>query len=119
MTELNTLDSRIFEPEALDPETVKFNKKLERLLSTMPPTHTRTPQEVREERESGKGWMGPIRRLDQGEYRMVPGQDHDVPIRVFMPDEVLGVYLHMHGGGFVLSHPDHFDEGPGRDRRKV
>ncbi len=110
MTELNTLDSRIFDPDALDPETEKFNKKLEGLLATMPPTHTMTPREVREEMESGKGLMGPIRRLEQGKDRIVPGKSHDVPIRVFIPDEVRGIYLHMHGGGFIMGHPDYFDE---------
>ena len=47
------LDPAIFGPHAVDPETAAFNEKLESLLSMMPSYHTMTPQEVREERESG------------------------------------------------------------------
>jgi len=110
MTEVNFINSRVFDPEAVNPETEKFNKKIEALLDTMPPTHTRTPQEVREERESGKSWMGPIRRLDEAKDRVVSSRGREVTVRVVVPDEVRGVYLHMHGGGFVLCHPDQFDE---------
>lgn len=109
MTKIEILNRDVFDPHAVDPETAKFNKRLEELLATMPPGYTRTPQEVREERESGKSWLGPIKRLDEAQDRVVTGRDHDVPIRVFIPDEVHGVYLHIHGGGFALSHPDHFD----------
>lgn len=110
MTGIENLNPSVFDPEAVDSKTVKFNKRLEELLATMPRGYLRTPQEVREDRESGKSWMGPIRRLDEGQDRVVRGLDREVPVRVFVPDEVHGVYLHMHGGGFVLCHPDHFDE---------
>ncbi|MEJ2723902.1 MAG: alpha/beta hydrolase [Deltaproteobacteria bacterium] len=94
----------------MDPQTIKFNKKLEELLATMPRAYTRTPQEVREDREAGKSWMGPIRRLAEGQDRLIRGGSSEVPVRVFVPDEIHGVYLHMHGGGFALCHADHFDE---------
>jgi acetyl esterase len=110
MTGIENLNPSVFDPQAVDPKTAKFNKKLEELLATMPRAYSRTPQEVREDRESGKSWMGPIRRLDEGQDRVVRGLGREVPVRVFVPDEVHGVYLHMHGGGFVLCHPDHFDE---------
>jgi acetyl esterase/lipase len=110
MPESGFLDPRVFDPEAVDPETVKFNKRIEQLLATMPPTHMRTPQEIREERESGKSWLGPIKCLDEAQDRVVRGRNGDVPIRVFVPEEVKGVYLHIHGGGFVLMRAYYFDE---------
>jgi acetyl esterase len=121
MTGIENLNPSVFDPEAVDPQTAEFNKKLEDLLATMPRAYTRTPQEVREDRESGKSWMGPIRRLDEGQDRVVHTQDRDIPIRVFVPDEVHAVYLHMHGGGFVLCHADHFDEAlaPTAEKCKV
>ncbi len=64
MAEINILNPGVFDLEAVDPETAKFNKMIEELLASMPPIHKRTPQEVREERESGKSWLGPIKRLD-------------------------------------------------------
>jgi acetyl esterase len=110
MSEIENMNPSVFDPQAVDPQTAEFNKKLEELLATMPRAYLRTPEEVREDRESGNSWMGPIKRLDEGQDRVVRGLGRDVPIRVFVPDEVHGVYLHMHGGGFVLCHPDHFDE---------
>lgn len=118
MTGIEDLNPRVFDPEAVDPETAEFNRKLQALLATMPPAHSMTPQEVREQRESGKSWMGPIKRLDEGQDRVVRGRSREVPIRVFVPDEVHGVYLHMHGGGFVLCHPYYFDEALAGTARK-
>jgi acetyl esterase/lipase len=110
MAEIGILNRDLFDPSAVDPETSKFNKRLEEIIASMPVRQNSTPQEIREEMESGKSLMGSIRRLDEAQDRIVPGQGHDVPIRVFVPNEVHGVYLHMHGGGFTLCHPDHFDE---------
>jgi acetyl esterase/lipase len=110
MAEIEILNRDVFDPRAVDPETTKFNKRLEEIIAGMPLQHNSTPQEIREEMDSGKSLMGPIRRLDEAQDRVVAGQDHDVPIRVFVPNEVRGVYLHIHGGGFTLCHSDHFDE---------
>ena len=110
MTRINLPNPRVFGPEAVDPETAKFNKMIEELLATLPPAHERTPQEVRDERESGKSWLGPIKRLEEAQDRVIQGKGGDVPVRVFVPDEVKGVYLHIHGGGFVLMRPYYFDE---------
>jgi acetyl esterase len=110
MNETGILDPRLFDPEAVDPETEQFNKTIEELIATLPPSHTRTPQEVRADRESGKSFMGPITRLDEARNRVVPGRERNIPVRVVVPPEVRGVYLHMHGGGFALMSADHFDE---------
>jgi acetyl esterase len=110
MAENKNLSPELFSPEAVDVETAQFNEKLEALLATMPPTYTMTPQQIRDGIEAGKSFMGPIKRLDEGQDRVVKGRDRDIPIRVFVPDEIQGVYLHIHGGGFVLGRPYHFDE---------
>ena len=39
-----------------------------------------------------------------------PGPTGDIPIRVLIPDQVDGVYLHLHGGGWVLGQADQQDE---------
>jgi acetyl esterase len=110
MTKLDFVDPQVFDPGAVSEETDKFNKGLERILAKFPPTHTRTPEELREERESGKGWMGHYRRLDAAGERVVSALGRSVTVRVVVPEEVRGVYLHVHGGGFVLMRAHHFDE---------
>lgn len=100
----------VFDPQAVDRETAAFNQTLEELLSAHPPQYTMTPQQVRAQRESGDGWMGPVRRRKEGRDQILSAGGRTVPVRMFLPDEARGVYLHMHGGGFVTGRPDHFDE---------
>jgi acetyl esterase/lipase len=40
------------------------------------------------------------------EDRAIPGPAGDIPLRVFLPHERRGAYLHMHQGGFVLGSHD-------------
>jgi acetyl esterase/lipase len=110
VAKIDLVDPRVFDPSSIDRETVKFNKGLERLIASLPPSHTRTIQELREEAESGKGWMGRFKRLAEAKDRMVSSGNRSVTVRVVVPAEVSGVYLHMHGGGFVLMRAYHFDE---------
>lgn len=100
----------VFDPRAIDPETSRFNRKVQELLSTEPSVDSLTPQQFRRQQESGEGWMGPVRRLREGKNRLVKAKDRKISVRSFLPPEVHGVYLHMHAGGFVTGHPDHFDE---------
>ncbi|PKN62451.1 MAG: alpha/beta hydrolase [Deltaproteobacteria bacterium HGW-Deltaproteobacteria-15] len=110
MTTFDFINPRVFDPSSIDPETAKFNSGLERLMSNLPPSHTRTPQELREEIESGNGWMGRFKQLPEARDRVVSAAGLSVPVRMVVPPEVNGVYLHMHGGGFVLMRARHFDE---------
>lgn len=94
-----------FDPTAIDAETAEFNAKLEALFADVTPTYLRQPQEIRDEREAGKGAFGPIVRSDLAQERTVAG----VPCRLFLPQTVRGVYLHLHGGGWVLGRAHHSD----------
>jgi acetyl esterase len=110
MTDINFTDPRVFDPSSIDPETAKFNRGLEKLMSSLVPTHTRSPQELRDEIESGGGWMGRFKRLPEAGDRVISAAGRSVTVRVVVPSEVNGVYLHVHGGGFVLMRAWHFDE---------
>ena len=110
MVKIDLADPKVFDPSSIDPETAKFNKGLERLMASLPPSHTRSVAELREEIESGKSWMGRFRRLAEAKDRVVAAGDRSVSVRVVVPAEVKGVYLHVHGGGFVLMRAYHFDE---------
>jgi acetyl esterase/lipase len=67
------------------------------------------PEVTREARESGRGAFGPIVRSEMAQERTVPGPAGEIPIRVFVPDTVRGVYLHIHGGGWTLGRAHHQD----------
>lgn len=103
------LGGDLFKPETISEETASFNKKLESILSRFKPTHKKTPEEVREETESGKGIFGPVKRLDEAKDRIISINGREILVRVVIPEKVNGVYLHFHGGGFVLMRPYVFD----------
>lgn len=109
MPEETTFGPHLFRPEAIDPETAAFNARLEELLAAIPPVHTQDPATTRAERESGRGIFGPIIRSEMATDRTIPGPAGDLPLRVFIPDTVRGVYLHIHGGGFTLGRAHHQD----------
>lgn len=94
-----------FDPAAIDAETAEFNAKLETVMAGLTPTYLRRPQEVRDEREAGGGTFGPIVTSDLAQEHTLAG----VPCRLFLPQTVRGVYLHLHGGGWVLGRAHHSD----------
>jgi len=99
-----------FLPEAISEETHRFNAQLEALLATAPATYEVPPEETRLAREEGRGVFGPLQIDPQAEWRSIPGPGGELPIRVMLPaGEVRGVYLHFHGGGWVLGRPHHAD----------
>ncbi|MBI5602414.1 MAG: alpha/beta hydrolase [Deltaproteobacteria bacterium] len=103
------LDPRWFSPDSFDQEIAEFNESIHKILSELPPTYTQTPQALRDARERGEG-LWPMRRLEEVEDRSIPGPAGDIPLRVYVPNRVRGVYLHIHGGGFMFGRPYQYDE---------
>lgn len=95
----------LFKSEAISPDTLQFNDQLLELMAGTPPIHDQEPHEIRAAREEG-GAFGEIIRLDHAEERSIPGSGGDITLRVLTPDTVDGVYLHLHGGGWVLGSSD-------------
>jgi acetyl esterase/lipase len=108
--EIPTLDPEVFDPAAIDSETADFNKGIEKDLSELPPLYKFEPQVIRDARAAGYSVFGPIKHLDEAGDRRIPGPAGDISLRVFVPDKVAGVYMHIHGGGFMLGRADHQDE---------
>ena len=103
-------DTRPFAPDAIDPATATFNAQLEATLAALPPPYTFEPKLIREVRESGQSIFGPIPRSAMAQNRTISGPSGNLTVRVFEPDQVKGVYLHLHGGGWSLGRAHHQDE---------
>lgn len=110
MSFMSNDDIALFDPAAIDMETSAFNKEIEKELSSIRPLYTLEPQVIRDARDTGLSVFGPIKHLEGVEDRVVSGSDADVSLRVYIPENVRGVYLHIHGGGFVLNRADYYDE---------
>ena len=104
------IDSKLFDSNAIDPETADFIERIEKELSAMPPLYKFEPQAIRDARAAGHSVFGAIKHLDEAQDRKVPGPAGDIPTRVFIPDEIQGIYMHIHGGGFMLGTVDQHDE---------
>jgi len=104
------LESKLFDPAAVDAETAAFNERIEKELASAPPLYRFKPQVIRDARAAGHSVFGPIKHLDEAQNRVVKGPAGDIPVRVFIPEKVTGVYLHIHGGGFMLGSAEHQDE---------
>lgn len=89
----------------IDPDTIALVERLERELAAAPSVHTFPPAVLRDAREAGLGIWGPVVRSTMAVDRELDG----VPVRWFRPPVVNGVYLHLHGGGWVLGRAHHQD----------
>ena len=96
------IDPFLFTDAAVSEETLAFNRGLQDLLVTLPQTHTMTPQEVRDARLEGGSPWGPIVYSDHARDITIDGPGGELVLRIIEAGESNGVYLHIHGGGWVL-----------------
>ncbi|MDB4963579.1 MAG: Alpha/beta hydrolase fold-3 domain protein [Myxococcales bacterium] len=90
-------------------ETCVFNARLEDTLRTLPPVTVVPAPRVRAARRLGKGtFPAPVFLPDLHDLE-VPGRAGPVKLRVARPTRDMtprGVYLHIHGGGWMLGASD-------------
>jgi acetyl esterase len=91
-------------------DTRAFNADLAAKLAEVPATHeVDDPPRLRAARVEGRGAFPAPERLDGGIDRTIPGRAGDIPVRIFRHAEPQGVFLHIHGGGWVLGAADQQD----------
>ncbi|MGW1747203.1 alpha/beta hydrolase [Streptomyces sp. NPDC002092] len=89
-------------------ETLAFNEHFEATAASRPPRgQTPDANVLALLRRNRLGGHTPPVRLPQGRDRVVAG---GVGVRVFVPDQIDGVYLHLHGGGWAIGSAGGQDE---------
>ena len=96
------VDHTLFRPEAIDPETAAFNAELKEVLAEVPAITDVPVDETRAAREEGRPPAGPVVLSEMAEERVIAGPHGPITLRTFVPETPHGVYLHIHGGGWVL-----------------
>lgn len=96
------LDHRLFGPAAVSPAMIAFNARLAAELDAAPSVTEFDPAEVRMAEREGRPGRPALERLDNALELTCPGKAGQVRLRAFVPPECAGVYLHIHGGGWVL-----------------
>jgi acetyl esterase/lipase len=103
-------DPALFRPDAVTEDTKAFNKAVIALMSGLPEWWDVGAEETRAARREGRGPfpLAPVSPRAQTRMIDAPG-GHQIPLQVIAPDTPTGVYLHIHGGGWVLGAADQQD----------
>lgn len=104
------IDPFIFSSQAISDETARSVAELESLMKDMPQVYDIGAPAMRELRRQGKGLFALQPPSDIAEWRTARANGLNVPVRVFRPDDINGVYLHIHGGGHTLGGADLQDQ---------
>ncbi|MFC7396106.1 alpha/beta hydrolase [Chelatococcus sp. GCM10030263] len=104
------LDPALFDPAAIDPETVALNAEIIAKLARLPDQWSLPPAVIREMRAEGGGAFPLPLRSPRAETLLIPGRAGEVPLRIIAPPDPRGVYLHIHGGGWVFGSADMQDD---------
>ena len=104
-------EENIFYTVEMQREVRDFVANLEKELADYPPLYERDIVQVRKEQEEGTGrYVKPV-LSDKAIEREIQGSEGTVTVRAFIPeDQINGVYLHIHGGGWGLGRAHHRDD---------
>jgi acetyl esterase len=107
MTDTRPFDPALFREEAIDSETAQLNDQLIQLLTGEPEWWIVGAAAMRAARRRGEGPFPPPVMSSRARTMTITGSDgNEIPLRVIAPDRPRGIYLHIHGGGWVLGGAD-------------
>ena len=103
-----TIDVSKFQPEAASDEVKRLNEYLMDTMKKGPKWYDVGAAKYRAMRANGETVFPRPIVLNRGRNFDIPSREHgrDIPCRVMTPEsgvEAKAVYMHIHGGGFVLS----------------
>lgn len=100
-------DPALFRPEAVSRETRALNEATVKVLTGLPDWWVTGAEATRAARRRGDGPFPAPVMSDRARTRIISGKDgNEIPLRIIAPDNPRGVYLHIHGGGWVLGGAD-------------
>ncbi|HEU0217384.1 MAG TPA: alpha/beta hydrolase [Stellaceae bacterium] len=108
MTDTRPFDPALFSDAAVDPETAKLNAQMIELLTGQPEWWITGPETFRAMRRRGEGPFPAPVMSPRARTITITGKDGNaIPLRIIEPQgQARGVYLHLHGGGWVLGGAD-------------
>jgi acetyl esterase/lipase len=108
MTDTRPFDPALFGDAAIDAETARLNAQMIELLTGQPEWWIAGPAASRAARRRGEGPFPAPVMSPRARTVTITGKDgNDIPLRIIEPQgKARGVYLHLHGGGWVLGGAD-------------
>jgi acetyl esterase len=106
----NPLRPSLFRSEAIAEDTAAFNDAVVSLMTGLPEWWNVGAEATRAARREGRGPFPPVIKSPRARTIIIPGREgNDIPLRIIAPAQVNGVYLHIHGGGWVLGSAEQQD----------
>jgi acetyl esterase/lipase len=107
MTDTRPFDRALFTDAAIDAETAAANAQMIELLTGQPDWWVAGAPAARAARRRGDGPFPAPVMSSRARTITITGKDGNViPLRVIAPAQPRGIYLHLHGGGWVLGGAD-------------
>ncbi len=98
-----------FDEAAVSAETKAINAAVVKALSAAPDQWSFPPPVIRERRRQGLGPFPLAPRSPRAAVIEIDGPHGAIPLRIIAPEAPRGVYLHVHGGGWVVGAADEQD----------
>jgi acetyl esterase len=99
----DSLRPESFRPDAIDEDTARLNEEMVALMTPLPNWWNVGAETTREARRQGRGPFPAPVLSPRARTIVIAGRNgNEIPLRVIAPDRPRGVYLHIHGGGWVL-----------------
>jgi acetyl esterase len=107
MTDTRPFDPALFREDAIAPDIANQNAALVHLLSAQPDWWIVGAAAFRAARRRGEGpFPAPVMSA-RAQTIMITGRDgNQIPLRIIAAANPRGIYLHIHGGGWVLGGAD-------------
>jgi acetyl esterase len=107
MTDTRPFEPALFRDSAIGPETAKLNAQMIELLAGEPEWWIIGAEAFRAARRRGEGPFPAPVMSSRARTLTITGKDGNaIPLRVIAPAQPRGIYLHLHGGGWVLGGAD-------------
>ena len=107
MTDTSPFDPSLFSDAAIDPATAQLNAQMIELLAGEPEWWIIGAEAFRAARRRGEGpFPAPVMSSRACTLTITGKDGNAIPLRVIAPAQPRGIYLHLHGGGWVLGGAD-------------
>ena len=107
MADARLFDPALFADAAIDAETAKLNSDMIQMLTGQPEWWIVGAAAMRAARRRGEGPFPAPVMSSSARTLIITGKDgNEIPLRVIAPPQPRGIYLHLHGGGWVLGGAD-------------
>jgi acetyl esterase len=104
-----SVDANVFLPDAISEETRAINRTIVNLMKDVPDWWEVGPAVVRAVRARGDGPFPASPKSPHARTIELKGPGGMIPLRIIAPENPRGVFLHFHGGGWVLGAADQQD----------